>query len=237
MTPALAIFVKTPGLSPVKTRLATTIGSSEAIRFHMLAAAATAEVARSCEPTIVPYWAVAENSPQTYTTWQGFAQVWQGKGDLGGRLHHVYAQLQQRHGAVLMIGADSPQLTPLLLKHSLAALDDATQPFALGNATDGGFWLFGGRQSIPRSVWNGVRYSQADTVIQLRGALAAFGGIATLPELTDVDDAADLRQLASALSALPDPLPAQAELSSWVRAMLDRLDDQSRASQRVDLAG
>jgi rSAM/selenodomain-associated transferase 1 len=228
MTPALAIFVKTPGLSLVKTRLATTIGSSEAIRFYMLAAAATADVARACEPTIVPYWAVAENSPQAHTTWLGFAQVWQGEGDLGARLHHVYAQLQQRHGAVLLVGGDAPQLTPALLRQALAALDDANQPFALGNATDGGFWLFGGRQPIPRSVWSGVRYSQADTVIQLRGALAAFGGIATLPELTDVDDAADLQQLAEALSALSDPLPAQRELSAWVRAMLDRLASVNR---------
>jgi rSAM/selenodomain-associated transferase 1 len=237
MTPALAIFVKTPGLSPVKTRLATRIGSSEAIRFYMLAAAATAAVVRSCELVLTAYWAVAETAPHARTTWQGFNQVGQGEGDLGARLHCVYSELQQRHGTVLLIGADSPQLTPSLLKHALAALDDPNQPFAIGRATDGGFWLFGGRQPIPRSVWDGVRYSQADTVIQLRGALAAFGGIATLPELTDVDDAADLPQLAAALSALHDPLPAQAELSSWVRAMLDRLDGQSQASQRVDLTG
>lgn len=221
MTPALAIFVKTPGLSPVKTRLAATLGSSAAVRFYMLAAAATADVARCCEPALIPYWAVAETGPETHTTWQGFAQVGQGEGDLGARLHHVYAQLQQRHGAVLLIGADSPQLTPVLLKHALSALDVENQPFAIGGASDGGFWLFGGRQPIPRSVWLGVGYSKADTATQLRSALAAFGGIATLPELTDVDDAADLPQLVESLGALSDPLPAQRELAAWLHTALD----------------
>ena len=228
MTPALAIFVKTPGLSPVKTRLAATLGPSAAVQFYMLAAAATADVARCCQPALVPYWAVAENRPETRKAWPGFAQVEQGEGDLGARLHHVYAQLQRRHGAVVVIGADSPQLTPALLKNALAALDEANQPFAIGDATDGGFWLFGGRRPIPNSVWADVRYSQPDTVTQLRGALAAFGAIATLPELTDVDDAADLPKLAAALSALPDPLPAQSELSSWVRTMLERLASADR---------
>lgn len=223
MTPALAIFVKTPGLSAVKTRLAATLGSSETIRFYTLAAAATADVARACEPVLVPYWAVAENRPQTRTTWQGFAHVWQGEGDLGARLHHVYAELQMRHGQVLLIGADSPQLTPVLVKHALAALDVENHPFALGAATDGGFWLFGGRQPIPRTVWLGVGYSKADTAIQLRSALAASGGIAMLPELTDVDDEADLPRLVGSLDALSDPLPAQRELASWLHAALDRL--------------
>ena len=181
MTPALAIFVKTPALSPVKTRLAVTLGTSDAIRFYLLAAAATAAAARSCCPALTPYWAVAETGPETRTTWQGFAQVWQGEGSLGARLHHGYEAVQARHGRVLLVGADAPQLTPVLLKLALAALDDPDQPFAMGDAGDGGFWLLGGREPIPRDAWLGVRYSQTDTAVQLRGALAAFGGIATCP--------------------------------------------------------
>lgn len=228
MTQALAIFVKTPGLSPVKTRLAATIGSAEALRFYRLATAATAAVARHCQTALTVYWAVAEADPRTITAWPGFAQVGQGEGDLGERLHCIYDQLQQRHGAVLLIGADSPQVTPVLLKQALTILEDVTNPFVLGDASDGGFWLFGGRKPIPRSVWLGVRYSSTDTANQLRGALTALGGIATLRELTDVDDAADLPELADALHTLSDPLPEQRELLSWVRAKLDHLTSNNR---------
>ncbi len=36
MSAAIAIFVKTPGLSPVKTRLAATIGEEKAKEFYLL---------------------------------------------------------------------------------------------------------------------------------------------------------------------------------------------------------
>ncbi|MEP6510090.1 MAG: TIGR04282 family arsenosugar biosynthesis glycosyltransferase [Dokdonella sp.] len=238
MTSALAIFVKTPALSPVKTRLAATLGSAEATRFYMLAAAATAAVVRACQPALIPYWAVAETRSQTDTTWQGFAHLWQGEGDLGARMHHVYAELLAQHDRVLLIGADSPQLTPILLKRAVTALEDENAPFVLGDAADGGFWLFGGRLPIPRRVWIGVRYSQADTSAQLRSALAAFGGVATLPELTDVDHGTDLAHLLEALGALSNLLPEQRELAAWLQIALDHLASaRSHERQRVDLSG
>ena len=222
MKPALAIFVKTPGFSPVKTRLAVALGTVAATQFHQLAAAATAAVVRVSQPHLTPYWAVAEVDPAAGAAWSGFAQLWQGEGDLGERLHRVYAQLQARHGRALLIGADAPQLTPAVLRGALAVLDDADTPFVLGEAADGGFWLVGGRAPIARSVWLGVSYSQTDTATQLRATLTPFGNIAVLPILTDVDDAADLPALVQALDALPDPLPAQRALRDWLHGASGR---------------
>lgn len=219
MSAALAIFVKTPGLSPVKTRLATTLGTQRAIEFHRLAAAATAAVARQCQPELIPYWAVAEADPATRRTWLDFAHLWQGTGELGDRLHHVYRELQARHGHVLLIGADAPQLTPTLLRQALHALDQAENAFVLGPASDGGFWSFGGREPVDARVWRGVHYSRTDTAVQLRSALAEHGQIATLPALTDVDDSGDLPVLAKALTALPKPLPEQDALLQWLHSL------------------
>lgn len=222
MTAALAIFVKTPGLSPVKTRLAAALGADDATRFYRLAAAATAAVAQSCRPALTPYWAIAEAGPAAAAAWRGFAQLEQGEGDLGQRLDQVYATLQARHGRVLLIGADAPQLTPAMLRAARAALDGADTPFVLGGASDGGFWLFGGRVPIPKTVWCAVRYSQAGTASELRTLLADHGGVANLPMLTDVDTAASLPALAHALTTLPDPLPAQRALQDWLHTALDR---------------
>lgn len=226
MTPALAIFVKTAGLSPVKTRLAATLGTAHATHFHGLAAAATAAVARQCRPVLTPYWAVAEPAPEASEAWPEFENLWQGTGGLGERLHQVYSELQARHGSVLLIGADAPQLTPSLLTDALHALAAPGNPFAMGNAADGGFWLFGGRVPIAREVWLGVRYSQADTGAQLRHALAASGGTSQLPTLADVDHASDLDLLAAALDALSDPLPAQCSLRDWLRVILSKAPQQ-----------
>lgn len=216
MTAALAIFVKTPGLSPVKTRLAASIGAPAALRFHQLAAAATADIARACAPWLTPYWAIAEAGSAAASAWPGFAQLHQGEGDLGERLHAVYTRLQARHGRVLLIGADAPQLTVASLQRALSVLDDARTPFAIGDASDGGFWLFGGRAALPRDVWTRVRYSQAQTASDLRQRLSPHGLVGAVGGLTDVDNVEDLPALREALDTLSKPLPAQQALRQWL---------------------
>ncbi|HWU76736.1 MAG TPA: DUF2064 domain-containing protein [Rhodanobacter sp.] len=220
MTAALAIFVKTPGLSPLKTRLAAGIGEQAALRFHQLAAAATAEVARACMPWLAPYWAVAESGATAAAAWPGFALLHQGEGDLGERLHAVYSRLLARHDRVLLIGADAPQLTLGSLQAALALLDDAQMPFVIGDAGDGGFWLFGGRAAVPREVWTRVRYSQAQTASDLRRYLSPCGAIGAVGCLTDIDRAEDLPALRDALDALETPLPAQQALRHWLATLV-----------------
>ncbi len=216
MSAALAIFVKTPGHSPIKTRLAARIGQPYAEHFHRLAAAAVAAVARAAIPGLDPCWAVAERQALADPLWSGWPSVWQGDGDLGARLHHVCAQLQQWHGRVLLIGADAPQITVDLLHEALDALNDDATPFVLGRANDGGFWLFGTRQPVAEDAWLAPRYSSADTADVLVDALSPAGAIASLPMLNDVDDGDDLVSLVTALKALDDPLPEQGTLLQWL---------------------
>lgn len=217
---ALAIFVKTPGHSPIKTRLAATIGAANAIDFHRLSAAAIMQVvcaARDAGCDLRPYWAVAEAAALEDPAWRALPRIAQGEGDLGERLHRIYATLQAGHGRVLLAGADAPQVTIALLRNALAALDDPATPFVLGPARDGGFWLFGGSIPIPETVWRSVGYSRSRTADDLRAALSPSGRVAQLPTLIDVDSAPDLETLAAALDALSEPLPGQRALRAWWR--------------------
>lgn len=219
MTTAVAIFVKTPGYSPVKTRLAKAIGPEAAVEFHRLAAAAVSEVvicAHDRNHTLQPFWAVAECDAMDAPSWQALPRLWQGDGGLGGRLDQVYAQLRATHARVLLIGADAPQVTAELLQQACTALDEPATPFVMGEAEDGGFWLFGGRAPIPREIWCGVGYSCTETAEQLREALRPHGSIASMPTLVDADRPSDLPVLAAALAALPTPQPAQLELLEWL---------------------
>ena len=217
MRPALAIFTKTPGLSPVKTRLAEAIGTGAAVQFHRLAAAATAEVAAACIDAVEPCWAVAEDDPEAFAAWRDFPAIRQGRGGLGERLHRVYARLQGRHGAALMIGTDIPQLRPALIRDAVAALADRGVDYVLGPARDGGFWLFGGSRPVAGAAWLAVPYSAADTADALCRNLAGSGELRRLPVLTDVDSAADLTALESALARLHSPTPGQQALLRWLR--------------------
>lgn len=217
VTAALAIFVKTPGQSPIKTRLAASIGASAAIEFHSLAARAVAEVARAAGDVLQPYWAIAERAALGDPLWRSLPQLWQGEGSLGERLHRVYSTLRMTHERVLLIGADAPQLTPTLLRRAIDALERDDTSCVMGEARDGGFWLLGGRVPIARETWWSVCYSQPDTAAQLRKALRLHDGLAKLPILTDVDHVRDLEALAEALSILPAPLPAQCALMRWLQ--------------------
>jgi glycosyltransferase A (GT-A) superfamily protein (DUF2064 family) len=216
---AAAIFVKTPGLSPVKTRLAASIGRADAERFHTLSAEAVAGVVRRAAGdrpgTLAPYWAVAERGAGG---WGGMEVVAQGEGGLGERLSRVYDALLARHRFVLFVGADSPQLSP-------GALADAAERagrggFVLGPAEDGGFYLFGGSRPLPREVWTRVPYSEAGTLEALETELARHGPIERVGTLFDVDTPADLRRLRALLRGDRALLPEQAALAAWLATLL-----------------
>lgn len=222
MSTGLAIFVKTPGLSALKTRLAKGIGDALAEEFHALSAAAVAEVARAAMPVVTPCWAVAERGALQHTLWHAFPTLWQGPGTLGARMDSVYRELLLKHDRVLLIGADAPQLRAQHLHDAVNALDNPRTPLVIGPASDGGFWLFGGRTPVPSQAWRAPHYSTPSAASDLCAELQALGAIARLTVMTDADTADDLTDLANALDALDAPLPAQRQLREWLRKVRPR---------------
>src|SRR5260221_460144 len=107
---AIAVFVKTAGVSPVKTRLAASIGQEKAENFYSLsvkAIEATLKKLSAKDSNVVPYWAVAEKEALEVSRWSGFRRIFQRDGTLGHRLFSVYSELLKKHSTVLLIGADS----------------------------------------------------------------------------------------------------------------------------------
>lgn len=219
MSGGLAIFVKTPGLSPIKTRLATTRGTAFAEHWHRLAAAAVASVVQRYVERSgwQAYWAVAE--AEGLASWAGFPCLLQPEGGLGARMAGIHAELLDRHQRALLIGADSPQLTVAPLHAADRALDEACD-HVLGPALDGGFWLIGSRLPIDAAIWTSVRYSQPDTGRQMQQALAEHARFRQLDPLRDVDSERDLAPLLADLTALRAPTAAQQALAGWLGAAL-----------------
>ncbi|WP_225444291.1 TIGR04282 family arsenosugar biosynthesis glycosyltransferase [Pseudomarimonas arenosa] len=215
MSGGLAIFVKTPGRSPIKTRLAHSRGSPFAEHCHRLAAAAVSSVVQRFVDNSgwQAHWAVAE--PGAFSQWSGLACMAQGEGGLGERMARVHGELIEHHGRALLIGADSPQLTVAHLDAAVRALDDGAD-HVLGPAMDGGFWLLASRCRIADTLWLAVPYSHPDTGRQMQAALSAAGTCARVDTLRDLDRAADLLPLLADLSALQEPTPAQQALIDWL---------------------
>jgi|TARA_B110000879_G_scaffold62786_1_gene88280 rSAM/selenodomain-associated transferase 1 len=189
----IAIFVKTPELSSVKTRLAATIGSEKAEQFYRLAVKAIEQtVATVCaDKPITPYWAIAEKQALDRPIWSGFTCLYGGSDDLGLSQHKIYKQLLERHQRVILIGADSPQLSSTQIQQAIDSLEDHS--YAIGPALDGGYYLFAGKTAIDQKVWTSVKYSCATTASQLSYALPSAP--VQLMRLTDVDREEDLALL------------------------------------------
>ncbi len=216
----IAMFVKTPGLSPVKTRLAAHIGQSQAEQFYRLAIAASHDVitAFTRQHPVQAMYAVAEHAAMAHPLWQALPCIWQGEGGLGERMSRVYRQLLIHHDFVILVGSDIPQMQETHLQQAVIALHD--YPMALAPSLDGGFWLFAGRCELPDSIWTQVAYSQPDTAAQFAEQLTLYGAIKILHALQDVDTVEDLEPLTQTLIACPRRTPAQQTLLNFLQHIL-----------------
>jgi hypothetical protein len=199
----------------VKTRLAATVGPSEArAQYHRLlhdTRAAMEEAARgvavndlvrdarsTADPAPALVLALAgERIPTTFPAgWEILGQ----RGDsLGGRLAMVFADLFARgHATVVVVGSDSPGLPPAYVVQSVELLRHGSA--AVGPAADGGFYLFG----LSRSAWahhaphlrallEAVPMGTSSARDHLVAGLRELGlAVESLPLWVDVDVAADL---------------------------------------------
>jgi uncharacterized protein len=118
----------------------------------------------------------------------GFDIVPQCGGPLDERLAAAFAAVR---GPALLIGMDTPQVTAGLLTVDWDAADAV-----FGPADDGGFWALGLRAPDP-ALLRGVPMSTPGTGAVQRGRLLAAGlRVTDLPQLRDVDTAADATAVA-----------------------------------------
>jgi len=221
MSGGAAVFVKTPGLSPLKTRLAVGLGTPAAEAWYRLAADAVAAVL-SHVPGVSGYWAVAEPVASAAGAWPDLPLLEQGEGELGARMGRVHAALLERHDFALLLGADVPQIDPDWLLEAADWLAADVPRLVMGPARDGGFWLLGANRNPEVEDWLRSPCGTPDTARGFRAALERHGAWLDLPELTDVDEMRDLEPMLAELAALERPLHAQARLAAWTRAALPR---------------
>ena len=106
----------------------------------------------------------------------------------GGLDERLAAAFEDVAGPALLIGMDTPQVTPALLNSCIRVLLDEKHDAAIGLAEDGGFWAVGLRNP-ERSAFVGVPMSTATTGEHQMRRLRELGlRVGMLPSLRDVDD-------------------------------------------------
>ena len=178
----LIVIAKEPLPGRCKTRLCPPLDHEQAAR---LAEAALADTLAAVASTPAPRRMLAlDGSPGEWLP-AGFDVVGQPAGGLGRRLA---AAFDAADGPALLVGMDTPQLTPGLLADAIALLDGSGRADAvLGPASDGGYWAIGLRDP-DREVFDGVPMSTAATAAVQRRRLSELGlRWRALGELRDVD--------------------------------------------------
>jgi rSAM/selenodomain-associated transferase 1 len=186
---ALAVIAKAPVAGRSKTRLCPPCSPEQAAA---LAAAALADTLAAIAATPVRRRVVVLDGEPGPWIGPGFEIIPQRGGGLAERLAAAFADLG---GPALVVGMDTPQLTPRLLSHALDGL--ALADAVLGPAPDGGYWAIGLRRADSR-VFAGVPMSDPATLAVQRARLRALGLTTRgLPALRDVDDIADAQSVAA----------------------------------------
>lgn len=179
----LHIFCRWPEPGKAKTRLIPGFGPDGAAAIYTKLLAHTVEVARASG---IPFeLRVTGAPPEAFRSGLGedLMVVDQGEGDLTDKLSRVPAP-------AIVIGSDCPGLTP---QHLWAAHDTlAIEEMVIGPASDGGYYLLG-YNSDARFAFEGMPWS-TDKVFEetLRRFVAQGIRPAVMPELSDIDTAADL---------------------------------------------
>ncbi|WP_428957029.1 TIGR04282 family arsenosugar biosynthesis glycosyltransferase [Streptomyces sp. cg35] len=176
----LLVIAKEPRPGRVKTRLTPPFTPEQAASLAEAALADTLDTvaATPADRRIL----VLDGAPGPWLP-PGFDVVPQVAGGLDARLAAAFAGCA---GPALLIGMDTPQVTPELLSVDLA---DGDAWF--GPAADGGFWALGLATPDP-ALLRGVPMSTPETGAAQRERLVAAGlRVRDLPELRDVDTADD----------------------------------------------
>ncbi len=220
---ALAVFVKTPGLSPIKTRLAKSTSVNFASEFYKQSIVCTSLFLKSLQKKLYDldlFWAIAEEQGLTSEYWKDFAKVSQGEGNLGMRLNKVYSDLIEKYDAVFFMGADSPHLSSVYIgKMVNLFLKNHQDDFLMGNTSDGGYYFFGGKKPIFHSVWLNVRYSTIHTANDFSANLKPYGNVFFINEDFDIDEKNDFNKYLSSKFSLDGLLEEQINFINSIKTL------------------
>lgn len=227
---AIALFVETPGLSPIKATLATSIGTENCEEFYRQSLAVTTSTLQYANqelqalgyPQLDIFWAPVETDPTVSTQWTDFPVLSQGEGDQGKKLHHVYSTLLSGYSFAMMGYCDSPHIAPSTYTKIAASFyqESKSKDFIVGPGEFGGFFLFCGRKEVPLSLWASVPYENQQALNFFVNALMNVGSISYIEMQPTVETIRDITRLKTMFSQAGNLTPEQMELRGWLNRHL-----------------
>jgi uncharacterized protein len=188
----LLVLAKEPVPGRVKTRLSPPCTPEEAAAIARAALLDTLDAVLALD---LPTALVLDGDPGSWVPTRIEVVPQRGQG-LNERLA---AAFEDGGSPGLLVGMDTPQVTPDLLASAVESLWRVGTDSVLGRAEDGGWWCIGLRRADP-AVFLGVPMGTSFTgAVQLRRLRALGLRCSSLPRLRDVDDFEDAVAVAAGI--------------------------------------
>ena len=206
---ALLVVAKRPAAGQTKTRLTPYLSPQMAAALYECFLKDTIDLMRQVTDvqTVLAYLPASEESYFRLLA-PDFELILQDGHDLGSRLDNATSSyLNRGYKQVVIMDSDSPTLPLSYLEEAFSALDGESD-LVLGPCDDGGYYLIGMKQPVPRLLRE-VRMSTAHVVDETL-ELAAQDGLRShlLPRWYDVDKAEELVRLQEELARRPNEMVA-----------------------------
>lgn len=189
----LVVFVKNPEFGQVKTRLAKTIGHTNALKIYRFLLEHTKNVALETPVERLIVYSDYIDFEDLFEPREFIKDVQRGE-NLGVRMLNAFKDnFEDGYKKIVLIGSDCYEITSDILVDAFFALDK--KDLVLGPAKDGGYYLIGMKQPHPKlfqqKSW-GEENVFIDTLLDAKKlGLSYF----LLPTLSDVDEEEDLGPL------------------------------------------
>jgi hypothetical protein len=186
----IIVFVRTPELGKVKTRLAKSIGDVSALTIYKLLLKHTETVLHDLSFDKVVYYSekVEEND-----FWEArlFEKKLQKGADLGERMQHAFeTAFDQGYKKVLIIGSDLFDLKSIHITTAFEALEN--HDLTIGPSLDGGYYLLGMKELYP-AVFKNKKWG-TDSILGNTLKDLQQQNVKLLEALNDIDTFEDLQQ-------------------------------------------
>ena len=186
----IIVFVRTPELGKVKTRLAKSIGDVSALTIYKLLLKHTETVLHDLSFDKVVYYSekVEEND-----FWEArlFEKKLQKGADLGERMQHAFeTAFEKGYQKVLIIGSDLFDLKSIHITTAFEALEN--HDLTIGPSLDGGYYLLGMKELYP-AVFKNKKWG-TDSILGNTLKDLQQQNVKLLEALNDIDTFEDLQQ-------------------------------------------
>jgi uncharacterized protein len=193
MKNAVGVMARFPVEGRTKTRLAADLGQSKALDIYGKCAGAVFHEVGALRDNVAKYvffTGLASAAKAAAWTGPGFTVKPQVGRDLGQRLQNAFDFLFSA-GAdkAILLASDTPDISSLIITKALDALK--SRDVVLGPSHDGGYYLIGMR-TLHHELFIGIRWGSSEVLAHTVDRINSLGlTLHLLPELIDIDNAAD----------------------------------------------